>query len=70
MIEGNTTQSVRRGFWLKDEERSPFGLGWEYARREKTIDDNPFSKETELKQWRQFNLGFDQFLPSPTADYS
>lgn len=55
-------------FLLKDNERSPFGLGWEYARRGKGEGDCPFLEGQE-KEREVFLQGFGQFTPSPTADY-
>lgn len=54
-------------FWLRDTERSPFGLGWEYARRGRDLTDCPFPLDT--KESRQFSHGFAAFIPSKTAEY-
>jgi hypothetical protein len=45
-------------FWLKDAERSPFGLGWEYHRRGEEMGNCPFD---DLKSIRMFEKGFKQF---------
>lgn len=42
---------------LKDEERLPFGLGWEYARRGLELEDCPFNDSRSIK----FTEGFEQF---------
>lgn len=54
-------------FWLRDTERSPFGLGWEYARRGLDDLDCPFPLDS--KESRQFSHGFASFKTSKTAEY-
>jgi hypothetical protein len=50
-------------FVLKDRERSAFGLGWEYARRGKLIDDCPLEPNSLHAQ--QFRDGFLAFRNDP-----
>ena len=54
-------------FWLKDNERSVFGLGWEYKRREKSLEDNPFVEGT--KEYSKFIEGYNAFTPSKKSLY-
>lgn len=43
-----------RGHYLKDEERSAFGLGYEFNRRGRPLDDNPFDqREWQAAQFRE-----------------
>jgi len=44
---------------LTDEQRSYFGLGWEYKRRKKKKRDCPFKKYSYA--WDQFMEGFEGF---------
>lgn len=37
-----TEQEIVAAQWIKDEDRSAFGLGYEYSRRGRPLDDNPF----------------------------
>jgi hypothetical protein len=37
-----TEKEIVAGQYIKDEDRSAFGLGYEYARRSRPLDDNPF----------------------------
>ena len=50
----------RPGYYLKDRDRCAFSLGWEYRRRGKPLDDNPFP----LGHWKHeaFIEGYQQFL--------
>jgi hypothetical protein len=52
---------------LKDEQRSYFGLGWEYARQGKPIKD--FLIKTGYA-FEQFCEGFNSYRKSEKADYS
>lgn len=47
-------------FYLTDEERCPFGLGWEYKRRGRPLDDCPFKPGT--RRYEEFVEGFQQFI--------
>lgn len=55
-------------FWLRDKERSPFGLGWEHNRRGLSIDSNPFEEGTNA--WRDFRAGWRRYIPSKSACYN
>ena len=46
-------------YYIPDEQRHPLGLGWEYRRRGKSIDDNPFPAGS--RQWKDFRQGFVEF---------
>lgn len=53
---------------LKDEQRSYFGLGWEYARKGEKRSKNPFPKYSYA--FDQFFDGYNSFRKSETSDYS
>lgn len=53
--------------WLRDKERSAFGLGWETRRRGGTVDNNKFVIGS--KDWQAFRQGFNEFKASLTACY-
>lgn len=36
---------------MPDEHRSAFGLGWEYARRGRSLMNNPFHFDTMKRRW-------------------
>lgn len=36
---------------MPDKERSAFGLGYEYHRRKRTIEHNPFRTESQRFRW-------------------
>lgn len=55
-------------FWLRDVERSAFGLGWEYRRRSLMRSSCPFPPDS--RQAEQFSRGWSAFLPSKTAEYA
>lgn len=47
--------------WNDIEVRSPLGLGWEYRRHKRSKAENPFDRETQFEQWKEFMEGFDSF---------
>lgn len=51
---------------LKDEQRSYFGLGWEYARQSKPIKDFPIKVGYAFEQ---FCDGFNSYRKSEKANY-
>jgi len=55
-------------FWLKDNERCAFGLGWEQHRRGVGIDTNPFGVNSW--QWKDFRTGYVAYRESESATYS
>lgn len=56
-----TTKDDNPGRTMTDSERSPFGLGWEYARRKWNRERCPL-KGTEA--WFKFACGYDQYVCS------
>jgi len=57
MTEGN----VLPGRTIPDKDRTPLGLGWEYARRGWCRSKCPFADE---KRRREFYQGWDDFVCS------
>lgn len=55
---------------LKDNERSYFGVGWEYCRQGKKKEENPFSAVDHPYAYEQFKEGFIAYIPSKTYDAS
>lgn len=49
-------------YTVRDSDRSAFGLGWEYRRRERPLIDNPFPPESQRAQW--FEEGWREFKHS------
>lgn len=51
---------------IPDSQRSPRGLGWEYARRRWGRNRCPFNTEDE---WAEFAYGYDHFVcDNPDVD--
>lgn len=55
---------------LKDKERSYFGIGWEYCRQDKKMEENPFSAADHPYAHGQFKEGFIAYRASKTYDPS
>jgi len=53
--------------FIKDADRSAFGLGWEYARAELGVKENPFQRGEPQYDW--FTQGFEAFCFSPFDRY-
>lgn len=49
------------GVMVKDEERTPFGLGWEFRRRGLKPKNCPFKDQESV---RKFNEGYQKFICS------
>ncbi len=58
MKTGLSTEERYPGRYLKDEDRSAYGLGWEYRRRGLPADDCPFKDE---KRINEFMAGYRVF---------
>jgi hypothetical protein len=46
-------------YYIPDKDRHPFGLGWEFHRRGKTVNDNPFPVDSQ--KWNDFRQGWEEF---------
>lgn len=54
-------------YTIADKRRAAFDLGWEYRRRGRPIEDNPFHPETEKWQW--FREGWRAFKDQDLRRY-
>ena len=56
-------------FWLKDEERSWHGLGWEFKRRGRAPETAPAHIKNRPDRWEQFMRGYNNFSDNGKTTY-